>query len=171
MYIIWKWHCAAPDSGSEIESPKEDTQYSTEDNGSDPEDAAASVPHALVFKCIGSTKSQQYQNALNIARDLLADNQAVPVTLFHEKNNPRDPRALAFVCEINGKSRTVGYVVSELLEEVHAAISDDIIISVKFSWIRYITDWTKSGPGFFAGVEIKKKGPWSPNAIKSASTR
>lgn len=168
MYIIWKWRCARPDSGSEIDSPKEETRYSSD---SDPEDVAASAPHGLVFKCIGCTKSQQYQNALNIARDLLADKQDVPVKLFHEITNPRDARALAFVCQIGGKSHTIGYVVSELLEEVHAAISNNCIISVKFSWIRYVTDWSKSGPGFFAGVEIKKKGPWSLNAIKSASTR
>ena len=90
--------------------------------------------------CIGSTKSQQYQNALNIARDLIAEGQDVPVKLVNEVTNPHP------------KPRTVGYVVNELLEEVHAAIG---IISIKFSWIRYITDWTKSGPGFFAGVEIK----------------
>ena len=101
MYIIWKWHCATPHSDDEIDSPKEDTHcYSTEteDNDSDPEDVAASAPHALVL-CIGSTNSQQYQNALNIARDLLAEGQYVPVKLVNEVTNPHDPRALAFICK------------------------------------------------------------------------
>ena len=105
-----------------------------------------------------------------MARDLLADDHDVPVKLIHETSNPRDARALAFVCEINGKFCTIGYVVSELLEEVHAAINSNSIVSVKFSWIKYITDW-RSGPGFFAGIQIKKKGPWSLNAIRCASTR
>ena len=60
---------------------------------------------------------------------------------------------------------------SELLEEVHAAIKEKKIISVKFSWVRYITEWSHSGPGFFAGIEIRKKGPWSLTAIGSASTK
>ena len=38
--------------------------------------------------------------------------------------------------------------MSELLEDVHDAINAGSIISVQFAWIRYITDWSRSGPGF-----------------------
>ena len=136
---------------------------STEDinptDHSDPEDVADMANHSLVFKCIGSTKDQKYQRALQDARDLIyTKSQTVPVKLVHEDNNPYDTQALAFVCQIRGKHHTIGYVVSELLDEVHGAISNGSIVSVKFSWIKYITDWTKSGPGFFAGIEIVKKG-------------
>ena len=85
---------------------------------------------------------------------MLSDGLDVPVSLKHEPTNPYDGQALAFVCQINGKPYTIGYVVSELLDEVHAAIRDKNILSVKFAWIRYITDWTRSGPGFFAGIEM-----------------
>ena len=91
---------------------------------------------------------------LRYARDTLSNGTAVPVNLIHEPTNPRDAKALAFVCEIDGKSHRVGYVVSELLEEVHDAVQNNKITSVKISWLRYVTDWTHSGPGFYAGIEI-----------------
>lgn len=165
VYIIWKWDC--PISRGDILSPEKETHSS--DYDSDPEDVAALAEYSLVFKCIGSTKDQRYQHALKAARD--CGHYSVPVRLVHETNNPHDARALAFACQIEGIPYTIGYVVSELLEEVHTAINNNNIISVKFSWIRYITDWTKSGPGFYAGVEITKKGPWSQTATRSSSTR
>ena len=156
---------------SQLQDSFEDSQL--EDYDSNPEDEieATSVPHSLVFKCIGCNKSPDYQSALRVARDKLSNDINVPVKLIHEPTNPRDARALTFVCEIDGKYHTIGYVVSELLEEVHAAIKEKKIISVKFSWVRYITEWSHSGPGFFAGIEIRKKGPWSLTAIGSASTK
>lgn len=138
---------------------------------SDPEEDTDIRTHSVVFKCIGSVKSKGYQVALEKARNLMSDGQIVPVRLVHERYNPRDSRALAFVCDINSKPHTVGYIVNELLDEVHTAINQNCILSVKFAWIRYITDWTKSGPGFFAGISITKKGTWSKHAVKLASTK
>ena len=31
-------------------------------------------------------------------------------------------------------------------------------MSVEFASVRYITDWSRSGPGFFAGIRIEKRG-------------
>ena len=112
-----------------------------------------------------------YQTALRRARDSRLNGCNVPVQLVHEASNPRDSRAVAFKCELDGKWYTIGYVVSELLEEVHAAIDSGSIVSAEFAWVRYITGWTRSGPGFFAGVAIEKKGQWSDNARRAASTR
>ena len=75
-----------------------------------------------------------------------------------------------FVCEIEGKHHTIGYVVSELVE-MHAAIDSGSILSVEFSWVHYITDWSRLGPGFFAGVNIGKRGKWSETAVQYSSTR
>ena len=44
-------------------------------------------------------------------------------------------------------------------------------MSVELAWAQYITDWTRSGPVFFAGVAVEKKGQWSDNARRAASTR
>ena len=54
----------------------------------------------------------------------------------------------------------MGYVVQEVLAEVHDAIE---IISVKFSWVKFRLCWSRCrcGPGFYAGVNISKKGSWS----------
>lgn len=181
VFVIWKWkqpvEMSAPDlEASPPASPTlfEDSQLIDEyynEYDSDPEDATELVPHSLVFKCIGCNKSQDYQRALKDARDCLSVGVEVPVCIEHEPTNPKDARALAFVCQIHGKSHKIGYIVAELVDEVHTAINENKINSVKFSWIRYITDWSVSGPGYFAGIEITKKGAWSVTAVGSASTR
>ena len=65
----------------------------------------------------------------------------------------------------------MGYVVSKLLDEVHEAMNNNTVLDVKLSWIKYLTNWTFSGPGYFAGINITKKGTWSSKAIQSSSTR
>ena len=125
----------------------------------------------LIFKCIGTTKNSRYQYVLQRARDIKASGAHVPVKLVHEPLNPRDSKAIAFMSEVDGKWETIGYVVSELLDEVHGAIGAGDILSIQFAWIRYITDWSRSGPGFFAGIAIEKKGEWFSSAKRAASTR
>ena len=78
---------------------------------------------------------------------------------------------IAFVCELDRKELRIGYIVSEVLDEVHDAYRAGNIVSVKLAWVRYITEWTRSGPGFFAGVDLKKKGRWSGVAISRSSTK
>ncbi len=85
-----------------------------------------------------------------------------------EPTNPRDSKALAFVCMIDGKQHTIRYVISELLDEVHAARNVGSNVSVKFSWIRYVTEWSRSGP---AGIDIEKNGMWSTNVVSRQSTK
>ena len=171
MYIIWKWR-----SINEQESDHVDSSSVEEfDVNSDAEeDNDASATHSIIFKCIGSTKDAKYQETLKTVRDQIILGLSIPVTLVHEPNNIRDSRALAFVCHMqnvdntSSECQTIGYIITELLDEVHAAIKKKEIVSVTISWVRYITDW-KIGPGFFAGIAIKKKGRWSPLAIKLAS--
>jgi len=69
--------------------------------------------YVLTFKCIGVTNSHDYQTAPRKARDLIFGGQVVLVTLVHEPNNPCDSRALSFVCCIDHKQHTIGYVVSK----------------------------------------------------------
>ncbi len=84
----------------------------------------------------------------------------MPVSLLKEPLNPRDSKAIAFKCQLDGKWETIGYVVSELLDEVHHAMDTGRITSVEFAWISYVTDWS-SGPAYFAGVWVEKRGEWS----------
>ena len=74
-------------------------------------------------------------------------------------------------CQIDGEHRTIGYVVGEVLEEVHTALDSGSVLSVEFAWVRYITDWSRSGPGFFAIISIEKRGRWSETAVRYSSTR
>ena len=157
---MWKWESLNHDDSHDESSTEEELSETSEEE-SDKMVNREVASHVLTFKCIGATKSQDYQAALRKARDLMLGGQVVPVTLMHEPTNPHDSRALAFVCHIDGKQQIIGYVVSEVVEEVHSAIDAASIVSVKFAWVRYITDWTRSGPGFFAGVDIEKKGRWS----------
>ena len=59
------------------------------------------------------------------------------------------------------------------IDEVHTALHHHDILSVRFSWIKYISDWTLSlsGTGYFAAISITCNGNWSPNVMRSASTR
>ena len=102
---------------------------------------------------IGCTKETQYQNILEQCRDLLEDGHSVCVKLSPEPDNVFDPKAIAFLCEVDNKSQRIGYVVKEVQDAVHAALIVNDITNVSFKWIKYITDWYRCGPGiFFAGV-------------------
>ncbi len=107
--------------------------------------------HTVTFKCIGAARAQSYQDMLLRVRDLM---EAVLVQLKPEPNNPRDKRAIAFQCNIEDKWHTVGYVIRELLEEVHQVIQANLITEVKFKWIKFIfSRWPNSIHGFYAGID------------------
>ena len=98
----------------------------------------------------------------------------MPVKLVYEHDNPFDARALAFIYATYRENTILLAVVSELLEEVHSAISYSSIFSVKFSWISiYITvHWTKSASGFFVDIErIWFEMTWLKMLFKSSSTK
>ncbi len=61
--------------------------------------------------------------------------------------------------------------MNEVLEEVHTAINNDRIEGVRFKWIKFITDWYYSGPGWFTAICISKFGNWSQVVIDYQSTR
>jgi len=84
----------------------------------------------------------------------------VPVRMRPEPTNIVDSQAIVFECELDGKWNKISCVVSDILDEVHAGISSNLIISVKFKCIKYVTHWTRSGPAYFAGISITKNGPW-----------
>lgn len=135
------------------------------------EDSAARGTHTVVFKVIGCTKEPQYQYILEKARNLMEQGQSVCVKLSPEPDNPFDPKAIAFLCKVDEKYERVGYVVREVQDAVHVALSANDIIDVSFKWIKYITDWYRSGPGYFAGIYVTKKGVWPKHVIRAMSTR
>ena len=111
------------------------------------------------------------QTALKVISELTGDVKQVPVIICPEPDNPVDSEAVAFRAKISGKWHTVGYVVREALPHVHMALQGNKITSVEFSWVKYIVQGTRSGPGYYAGINVTIRGQWSSEVVRSASTR
>ena len=73
--------------------------------------------------------------------------------------------------KIGGSWQRVGYIVREALEEVHEAICNGDILWVKLAWVDFVLQWSRSGPGYYAGINIARRGDWSNVVIKCASTK
>ena len=193
VFVIWEWEwddlsitstvdhvseTSFEDSDShinpDIKSDSDDVDSETP--LADPEllaAASAQLPskiHTVTFKCIGSTHDPAAQEALATVSKLLREGD-VPVRLTPEPTNEVDARAIAFQCQIDKKWKRIGYVVKEALDSVHLAMEEQKIVRVKFAWAKYIVTWTRSRPGFFAGIDISIKGQWPPVVCRSASTR
>ena len=54
---------------------------------------------------------------------------------------------------------TIAYAVREVLDDLHAALEQKVIISVKVEWIKLIFHWRV--PGWYAGINITRNGEWS----------
>ncbi len=127
--------------------------------------------HTIPFKVIGCTKETRYQDVLRRASSLRNAGVAIPVELRIEPGNPVDPNAIAFMCSVDGCFERVGYVVKEARDAVHDALTRNDITLIKLKWVKYVTDWYRMGPGFFAAVNITKKGVWPTNVVMVKSTR
>ncbi len=149
-----------------------DSDLSPSIENSDTEaDTFARSTHTIAFKVIGCTKERRYQELLEWASVLIDAGVFVPVEITVESDNPVDPGAIAFMCEMDGSFQRVGYVVKEVRDAVYNALTRNDITTVKFKWIKYISDWYRMGPGYFAAVIITKKGVWPRNVVRVQSTR
>ena len=103
--------------------------------------------------------------------ELRTEGHEVSVNIFCEPENPVDSKAIAFRCQIGDEWHTIGYIVREALDSVHTAIRNQDIISVRFSWVSYLVSWSRSGPGYYAGINITVRGRWPQEVVRCASTR
>ena len=112
-----------------------------------------------------------YQQALEAAYKQLQEgvDVDVDVKLVPEPNNPYDSRAINFQCLVNQSRKTIGYVVRELCDCIHDAIAKHSIVEVRLSSIKYKVIHT-TGPGYYAAVNITRKGEWSLIASKYSNT-
>ena len=62
-------------------------------------------------------------------------------------------------------------MVRDILDEVNAVINRNEILSVEFEWVQFITHWSRSGPGYYAGISVTKRGPWNRKVVRFKSTR
>ena len=88
-------------------------------------------------------------------------NVDVPVKIEPEPHNQYDSKAIVFKCKLDDEWHSIGYIVRECLDEVHEALVKRTIVSVKFAWAQYLVCWSRSGPGYYAGINIEIQGDWS----------
>ena len=177
VFVIWKW-CPVFEVNKDND---EDVNMSCElqadkEDEDDEEDESNSVIHALTFKCIGTIKEERYQEILVAANLQRRNGEEVHVRLTPEPTNCYDSEAIAFECKTStstdseNKWERIGYMVCEVLQDVHEAIRSNSILSVQFDWIRFITHWSRSKPGWYCGIRISKVGPWSKTCLKHRSS-
>ena len=119
---------------------------------------------------MGTNKTVQSQEILAESARRLKKGEPLEIRLRVESNNPKDSRAIAFDCKLESDWKLVGYVVHEALDGVHYAIDKGLIVSVAFDWIRFITHWSHSGPGWYCGIRISRKGEWPKEIVQCSST-
>ena len=168
VVIIWQWNECTEDEFSH-DSSFDDNQdgdiLSTDSDLTEDE----SLTSTVTFKCIGVTRDTSYQHYLEIVNKHLQEGKEVPVKLASEPNNPYDSRAISFQCELDKKWHVIGYVIKELCESVHEAITCGKIVSTKFAWVKYKVI-RNTGPGFYAAIDITCQGNWPPIVHSHSNT-
>ena len=125
--------------------------------------------HSVIFKCMGTVKERKYQEILAAVSLKMRNGETVPLRLQPEPNNPKDSNAIAFDCQIESDWERIGYIVHEALNGVHHAIHCNSVVSVKLKWVKYITHWSWSAPGWYCGIAITKKGSWPAEIVHCRS--
>jgi len=163
LLIIWQWvestGVSEYDRRSVVDDNESADELSTIYAGSDDEHTECTVP----FKCIGVTRESSYQNLLKELKGRLEQGDTVEIKLV-----PDDSQAITFQSYHNGSWQTMGYVVREVLSEVHNKMANNNIVGVKISWIKYKL-WKKS-PGFYSAIDVTCKGEWSRLVWQARST-
>ena len=188
VLVVWEWEWDDDDSSvdhvSESSCEEEgnndhNNPYLQSDTDSDseqelePDDAHHRLKqtHTVTFKCIGTTHDPTAQDTLRQASSKLKDGEEVPVQIVPEPENQYDSKAIAFKCNISGKWYRIGYVVREALNDVHKALAQKRVLDVSFAWAKYMVTWMRSGPGYYAGINITIIGEWPVQVCRCASTR
>lgn len=168
--IVWRW----VEQEEDEEDPETDAGYVQEEGESlstesDLEDGAPTELSTVTFKCVGVTRDPVYQAALGSARKLIQEGLTVPVKLVPEPNNPFDSRAISFQCYIDNSWKIIGYLVKEVCDSVHEALQSNSVVSTNFAWVKYKIVRT-TGPGYYAAVDVTRKGMWPSKVKQSANT-
>lgn len=185
VFVIWKWAWVGDEVDSDNDTSDsslksslrvipETPNESLDEPESEPELLLANVSskpltiQTVTFKCIGCTK-ECYRKALAKASKLMSSGQDVPCVLYPDPQNPVDSRAIAFKLTIENCWQRIGYVVREVQEEVHTALQNDAITIVSIDRIKYVLHWKE--PGYYAGINISRRGEWSKTVTRSQSAK
>ncbi len=176
--MIWKWNWGsssaddASDCPSDIDNETIVVPETVQEEHVQEAEPSEPITHTLVFKCIGVTRDHQLQETLSLVSREMNLGQCVNVELVPEPNNPVDSQAIAFMCTLGDtvQRKKLGYVVREGLDAVHSALANKEIVSAKVAWSRYLIHWSRSGPGWYAGIAVTKTGEWPARAVLCRST-
>ena len=164
-FVIWRWSESECKSNKEDDIPQSPTGIVDYESVEEVEEeivkstcADSEVEHFVVFKCIGSTKEHKYQEVLAESALLKRNNKKPKVRIRAEPMNPFDSNAIAVECFVNSNWEHVGYLVREVLDSVHQVLQDNAPVSVELEWVKFITHWSKSCPGWYCGIKITRKG-------------
>lgn len=181
VIVIWDWMWLEASDSDVSESENQSQDYSNPYLQSDDIDSTveseqetgvpSSPQHTVTFKCIGTTHDVNAQQVLMQVSQQLERGEVVPVAIVPEPDNQYDSQAIAFKCQIAEKWHRIGYVVKKVLVHVHNALTQDKIADVSFSWVKYLVVWPRSGPGYYAGINITINGTWPTEVCRYASTR
>lgn len=185
VMLVWEWEWTSYDSSDseeeeeDIESGEPNNPYLQSDSEHSADETTDSEPppflpsqtHTVTFKCIGSVHSQDSQMVLSRISKVLCQGGSVSVCVQPEPDNQYDSKAIAFRCHVDGKWQRIGYVVRECLDHVHKAMQDKRLLSVELAWAKYLICWSRSGPGFYAGINMSISGEWHRDVVRCQSTR
>lgn len=125
------------------------------------------ITHLVTFKCIGTTKEPRYQEVLAESVLKKRNGEEVQFRIQPEPRNVFDTRAIAIECFTGTQWERVGYSVHTVLDSVHQTLQHNNIVSVELKWVKFITHWTRSCPGWYCGIEITRKGGlWSEVVLR-----
>ena len=175
VFVMWKWEWeyinTSVNDGSITEKQEE---WLTDEDKLDhsTEETEETINHTIVFKCVGCNKSMATQELLASVSKRIHNEQPVSIRILPEPNNPKDARAIRFECSLNEGQEwnPIGYVVQEALDSVHLALERKEMIPVTFAWVKFVMHWSSSGPGWYCGVKMTKRGLWSKEVIQCRST-
>ena len=141
MLIIWNCRVLQNESHAECEEciQEDDTvilgsiEESSESEKEDIPRSGPYGPHTIVFKCSGAARDTQ-PSSITPCADRMLCGWTVPVRIRPEPTQIADSRAIVFECELDSKWQKIGCVVSEILDEVHTAMTRNFM-SVEFKCI------------------------------------
>ena len=144
------------DSGDDLDPPSETDNEVSED-----------VLHSVSFKVLGSPYSVEHPKYLEDAHKLLYERKAdVNAKIVPESSNQHDKNAIAIMLGFDNEWKKVGYIARELTQFLHPLLKHDNITNVSLKHIKFRTTYQKVG--FYATIEITKRGTWEPSVVKAS---
>ena len=181
MFVMWHWEWANRSDEVLDEDDSQESDGSSDHETQSPDNACNeiivdAIPHneqvpkyTISFKCIGASRDPESQRVLALAAKRQREGHIIDVVLRPEPQSKYDAKAITFAIKQDDVWKRVGYVV-RALDSVHDALRNNEIVKVELRCIKYLLHWSRSGPGWYAAVDVTKIGRWSTIVEQHRST-